>query len=278
MRKGGLCQRACLSISLLPFSSWSPPSSLAPRSSSLHELLSFLPAGNESCCLWCQGEPGRGNNGAERKCQPLCARAFCALQCFCVFFPRLCVCVCASIPSHGLLKIPFTVHTHTHTHTAPLNPCRGIKQCCCSNRALFFHPPTPPLSSFVFHFPCRVISLSLFPSLSRYPHSLTHSLSVRQHLSLSFPPFPPRCFASRVVIIRNHVRVSKVELSEYWTGHSSVSCSFCLWFAHSRWTFLLWFWLLLSGAVDCSSSPARWLVEQTWNAACGSQAVGVWLC
>lgn len=135
---------------------------------------------------------------------PRCTRIFVHSS---VCFP--CVCVC--IPSHGLLKIPFTVHTHTHTHTAPLNPCRGIKQCCCSNRALFFHPPTPPLSSFVFHFPCRVISLSLFLSLPLSPLSL----SVRQHLSLSFSPFPPRCFASRVVIIKNHVWDSKAELSEY---------------------------------------------------------------
>lgn len=137
-----LCQGARLSISLLPFSSWSPLSSPDPCSSFLHELLSFPPAGNESCCLWCQGEPGGGNSGAERKCQPWCTRMSVFL---CVFR------VCVYILSHGLLKILFAVHTHTHT--APLNPCRGIKQCCSSKRALFFHPPTPPLSSFVFHFP-----------------------------------------------------------------------------------------------------------------------------
>lgn len=107
-------------------------SSLLPGSS-LRELLSFPLAGNESRCLWCEGEPGRGNNGAEGKCQPRCTRVRARFRVFSV-------CV-------RVIKDPIR-----RTHQAPLNPCRGIKQCCRSKRALFSRPPTPPLSSFVFHF------------------------------------------------------------------------------------------------------------------------------
>lgn len=89
-----------------------------PQSSSLHELLSFPQAGNESCCLWCEGELGGGNNEAERKCQTQCTRV---RACSCVFSATVCVC----LPSHGLLKIPFDVDAE------PLwTPCRGIKQWC----------------------------------------------------------------------------------------------------------------------------------------------------
>lgn len=111
--------------SLLP----SPP----PQSSSLHQLLSFPQAGNESCCLWCEGELGGGNNGAERKCQSQRTRV---RACFCVFSVYVCVC----LPSHGLLKID--------VHAEPLwTPAEEL-----SSVALFSCPPTPPLSAFVFHF------------------------------------------------------------------------------------------------------------------------------
>ena len=99
--------------SLLP----GPP----PSMSSFHSPL----AGNESCCLWCEGEPGGGNNGAERKCQPQCTRIRAH---FCVFSMCVCVCVCVCVPSHGLLKIPFAVHTHTHTHTHTHSPFEPLQR------------------------------------------------------------------------------------------------------------------------------------------------------
>lgn len=72
-----------------------PPDLLPPpQSSSLHELLSFPQAGNESCCLWCEGELGEGNNGAERKCQTQRTRV---RACSCVFSATVCVCVCVSL-------------------------------------------------------------------------------------------------------------------------------------------------------------------------------------
>lgn len=84
------CKGARLGILLLPFPpDLLPPPPLVSCSSFLHELLSFPPADNESCCLWCQGEPGGGNNGAETKCQPQCTRMF-----LCVF--PVCVCDCVS--------------------------------------------------------------------------------------------------------------------------------------------------------------------------------------
>lgn len=108
-----------------------PPDLLPPpQSSSLHELLSFPQAGNESCCLWCEGELGGGNNGAERKCQAQCTRV---RACFCVFSAPVCGC----LPSHGLLKIPFDVHAE------PLwTPAEEL-----SSGALSSHS-----TSFVFHF------------------------------------------------------------------------------------------------------------------------------
>lgn len=57
-----------------------------------------------------------------------------------VFCVRMC-------PFSRVIKDPIR-----RTHQAPLNPCRGIKQCCHYKRALFSCPPTPSLSSFVFHF------------------------------------------------------------------------------------------------------------------------------
>lgn len=99
----GSCVRVPASASaFFPFSSWSPPSSLDICSSSFHELLSFSLAGNEFCCLWCQGEPGGGNSGAERKCQPLCT--------------HICVCV---YPFSRVIKDPI-LHTHTHSPFEPL--------------------------------------------------------------------------------------------------------------------------------------------------------------
>lgn len=96
-----------------------PPDLLPPpRSSSLHELLSFPQAGNESCCLWCEGEPGGGNNGAERKCQTP------AHACPCMFRRVFCVCL-RTFPFSRVIKDPIRC-----TRRTPLNPCRGIKQRC----------------------------------------------------------------------------------------------------------------------------------------------------
>lgn len=130
---GGGCVR--LPASASAFFLFSPDLLPPPQSSSLHGLLSFPQAGNESCCLWCEGELGGGNNGAERKCQSQRTRV---RACFCVFPVYVCVC----LPSHGLLKIPFDVHAE------PLwTPAEEL-----SSIALFSRPPTPPLSAFVFHF------------------------------------------------------------------------------------------------------------------------------
>lgn len=131
--RGGGCVR--LPASASAFFLFPPDLLPPPRSSSLHELLSFPRAGNESCCLWCEGELGGGNNGAERKCQSPRTRV---RACSCVFSVYVCVC----LPSHGLLKIPFDVHAE------PLwTPAEEL-----SSVALFSRPPTPPLSAFVFHF------------------------------------------------------------------------------------------------------------------------------
>lgn len=128
---GGGCVR--LPASASAFFLFPPDLLPPPQSSSLHQLLSFPQAGNESCCLWCEGELGGGNNGAERKCQSQRTRV---RACFCVFSVYVCVC----LPSHGLLKID--------VHAEPLwTPAEEL-----SSVALFSCPPTPPLSAFVFHF------------------------------------------------------------------------------------------------------------------------------
>lgn len=142
-------------------------SSLLSQSSSLHELLSFPLAGNESCCLWCEGEPGGGNNGAERKCQPWCTRVRACLYVFSV-----CVCV----PSHGLLKIPFAVQTKPlWTPAEELSSAATIKEPCSPVLPLHLSPPLSFISS------CRVISVS-----SAYSLSLFLSVCINSYL-LSFP-------------------------------------------------------------------------------------------
>lgn len=161
-----------------------PPDLLPPpQSSSLHELLSFPQAGNESCCLWCEGELGGGNNGAERKCQAQRTRV---RACFCVFSAPVCGC----LPSHGLLKIPFDVHAK------PLwTPAEEL-----SSGALFPRPPTPPLLSSISA--CRIISLSRSLSIYR---------SISFNIYLFAFTFTPRCLAVVIVTFRIHRRVSSVK-------------------------------------------------------------------
>lgn len=113
------CKGARLDILLLPFPpDLLPPPPLVSCSSFLHELLSFPPADNESCCLWCQGEPGGGNNGAETKCQPQCTRTF-----LCVFPVCVCVIVWARVYLFSrVIKDPIC-HTLPRTHTqSPYEP------------------------------------------------------------------------------------------------------------------------------------------------------------
>lgn len=152
---------------------------------------------------------------------------------FCVFFLCVCVWLCERmcISSHGLLKIPFAIHSLARTHRAPLNPCRGIKQCCRSERALFSHPPTPPLSSFVFHFPLQgnlFLFLPLHPpfSLSLYVNIISFFFSFSTSLfcfkSGDYQKLPRLCLACEII------EDSKPELREYWTAHSSVLSLFSL--------------------------------------------------
>ena len=152
-------------------------------------------AGNESCCLWCEGEPGGGNNGAERKCQPQCTgiRAHCCVfsmcvcMCICVC---MCVCVCVYVclcvyPFSRVIKDPI-LRTHTHAHTQPLwTPAEEL-----SSAAALKEPCSPVLPLHLFPLlssisPCRVISLPLFLSLSA-PLSLSLCMSTFISVLLSF--------------------------------------------------------------------------------------------
>lgn len=254
---------------LLLLWSLAPPSSM----SSFHS----PPADNESCCLWCQGEPGGGTMELRQNVN-LSARAR-----FCVFFLCVCVWLCerACISSHGLLKIPFAIHSLARTHRAPMNPCRGIKQCCRSERALFSHPPTPPLSSFVFHFPLQG-NLSFSPLTPPL-----FSLPLRQHYLLLFLLF-------HLAVLLQEWWLSKITkaVSSLWNHRRLQAWAerilngpflcpvalFSLWFAPSRWTFLLWYWLLSkrSGRLQLTS-PACWFVQQAFGCAFfGTPAAVVW--
>lgn len=202
---------------------------------------------------------------------------------FCVFFLCVCVWLCerACISSHGLLKIPFAIHSLARTHRAPLNPCRGIKQCCRSERALFSHPPTPPLSSFVFHFPLQG-NLSFSPLTPPL-----FSLPLRQHYLLLFLLF-------HLAVLLQEWWLSKITkaVSSLWNHRRLQAWAerilngpflcpvalFSLWFAPSRWTFLLWYWLLSkrSGRLQLTS-PACWFVQQAFGCAFfGTPAAVVW--
>lgn len=168
-----------------------PPDLLPPpQSSSLHQLLSFPQAGNESCCLWCEGELGGGNNGAERKCQSQRTRV---RACFCLFSVYACVC----LPSYGLLKIPFDIRA------VPLwTPAEELSSVPCS-LVLPLHL-FPLLSSISA---CRVISRSFFLSID---------LSLSTFVSFAFT-FTPRCLALARVTVRNQQCVSKENIRQQVT-------------------------------------------------------------
>lgn len=163
--------------------------------------------------------------------------------CSCMLLRVFCVRMC---PFSRVIKDP--IH---RTHQVPLNPCSGIKQCCHYKRALFSRPPTPPLSSFVFHFFLQGnLCLFLLLSFLYYFSLCTSTFIFCLFLCTSLFSFNNGDYqkSPMLCLICENVWDSKAELSKYWTAHYSV-----LWFAHRRGTFLLWFWLLLSGPANCSS-------------------------